>query len=109
MSSRDPRTGRQSAVSPRGETGQGSESAGFRLSPGVVFLAIALVLSVVYGIYALTIAYLQMPHAPAWGVALGSLTGLAVNLASARLPSSDGVAPVPSVMKIGRRRIRSNG
>ena len=42
-------------VSPRGDAGQGSESAGFRLSPGVVFLAIALVLSVVYGIYALTV------------------------------------------------------
>ena len=42
-------------VSPRGQPGQPSQSEGFRLSPGVVFLAIALVLSVVYGIYALTV------------------------------------------------------
>jgi hypothetical protein len=55
MSSRDPRTGRQSMVSPRGPAGQSRQSGGFRLSPGVVFLAIALVLSVVYGIYALTV------------------------------------------------------
>ena len=42
-------------VSPRGQPGQPGQSEGFRLSPGVVFLAIALVLSVVYGIYALTV------------------------------------------------------
>ena len=42
-------------VSPRGQPGRPSQSEGFRLSPGVVFLAIALVLSVVYGIYALTV------------------------------------------------------
>ncbi len=55
MTSPDPRTGRQSRVSPRGDAGQAGRSEGFRLSPGLVFLAIALVLSVVYGIYALTV------------------------------------------------------
>jgi hypothetical protein len=52
MSIRDPSTGRPSMASPRAEARQ---SGGFRLSPGIVFLAIALVLSVVYGIYALTV------------------------------------------------------
>jgi heme/copper-type cytochrome/quinol oxidase subunit 3 len=52
MSSRDPRTGRQSMVSPRGQPGQ---SEGFRLSPLVVFITIALVLSVAYAVYALTV------------------------------------------------------
>ena len=42
-------------VSPRGDAGRAGHSEGFRLSPGLVFLAIALVLSVVYGIYALTV------------------------------------------------------
>jgi len=55
MTSPDPRTGRQSMVSPRGDSGRAGRSEGFRLSPGLVFLAIALVLSVVYGIYALTV------------------------------------------------------
>ena len=32
-----------------------------------------------------------------------------MNSASARLPAKDGVAPVPSVMKIGSWRIRSKG
>jgi hypothetical protein len=39
---------------PRTSTRQAA-SSGFRLSPGVVFLAIALVLSVVYVVYALTV------------------------------------------------------
>lgn len=38
-----------------------------------------------YGVYAATLAFLAVPHAPAWGVALGSVAGLAVNFASARL------------------------
>ena len=39
-------------VSPRGQPGQ---SEGFRLSPLVVFITIALVLSVAYAVYALTV------------------------------------------------------
>ena len=51
-SPRDPRSGRPAMVSPRGRQ---PASSGFRLSPGVIFLVIALVLSVVYVIYALTV------------------------------------------------------
>jgi len=49
MTSRpDPRTERPAMVAPR-------RSSGFRISPGLVFLVIALVLSVAFGLYALTV------------------------------------------------------
>lgn len=37
-----------------------------------------------YAIYALTMEYLPLPHAPAWGVAFGSVGSLTINFASAR-------------------------
>ena len=81
-SPRDPRNGRQAMVSPRG---QQPASSGFRLSPGVVFLAIALVLSVVYVIYALTVRDTsQIPLLASGAVVLGIAFGaLAVYCLSA--------------------------
>jgi hypothetical protein len=76
-SPRDPRSGRQAMVSPRGRQPASSgrnpvASGGFRLSPGVVFLAIALVLSVVYLVYALTVRDTsQIPLLASGAVVLG--------------------------------------
>jgi hypothetical protein len=64
-------------VSPRGRQPASSgrnpvASGGFRLSPGVVFLAIALVLSVVYLVYALTVRDTsQIPLLASGAVVLG--------------------------------------
>ena len=38
-----------------------------------------------YLVYALTLEFLPIAHAPAWGVAFGCIAGLSVNFASARL------------------------
>ena len=81
-SRRDPSTGRQAVVSPR--AGQ-SASSGFRLSPGVVFLTIALVLSIVYVVYALTVRDTsQIPLLASGAVVLGiAFAALAVYCLSA--------------------------
>jgi hypothetical protein len=51
-------------------------SSGFRLSPGVVFLAIALVLSVIYVVYALTVRDTsQIPLLASGAVVLGIAFG----------------------------------
>jgi hypothetical protein len=81
-SRRDPRTGREAMVSPR--SGQPA-SSGFRLSPGVVFLTIAIVLSIVYVVYALTVRDTsQIPLLASGAVVLGIAFGaLAVYCLSA--------------------------
>lgn len=38
-----------------------------------------------YAVYALTLQFLALPHAPLWGVAFGSIAGLGLNFASARV------------------------
>jgi hypothetical protein len=81
-SRRDPGTGREAMVSPRG--GQPA-SNGFRLSPGIVFLTIAIVLSIVYVVYALTVRDTsQIPLLASGAVVLGIAFGaLAVYCLSA--------------------------
>jgi len=81
-SRRDQSTGRQAVVSPR--SGQ-SASGGFRLSLGVVFLTIALVLSIVYVVYALTVRDTsQIPLLASGAVVLGiAFAALAVYCLSA--------------------------
>jgi hypothetical protein len=60
-------------VSPRGRQ---PAPSGFRLSPGLVFLAIALVLSVVYVIYAVTVRDTsQIPLLASGAVVLGIAFG----------------------------------
>ena len=98
-------------VSPRGPAGQPGQSEGFRLSPGVVFLAIALVLSVVYGIYALTVRDTsQIPLLASGAVVVGIAFGaLALYSLSAVWRAGDRRSRWPRNPARDRRRSRGDG